>query len=929
MLMMTWMITPLEAQTILNGRVFDQQTGESLPGANVIIQQEGIGTVTDLDGEFKLETHSTLPLKLRISYIGYDTVIIEITDANKIHRINLSSGIRLKSAIIRENRITEKQKESPYEMGSMDAIAIKQNASSDYYSGAEILPGVQKTTAAFGFNILNTRGFNSTSPVRTLQLIDGMDNQAPGLNFSLGNFLGVSELDLLKIEIIAGATGAYYGPAAFNGVINMETKNPFHTPGFSGLIRLGERNLFESAIRFADVITNKKGIDVFAYKMNLYALKANDWEADSEEPITDSEVDNSNPGGFDAVNIYGDAYYARNDYEDPSCSDEYLYPGLGIFYRHGYKEVDLVDYDTKNYKANVALHLRTHPSLVGESPVFILSSAFGAGTTVYQGDNRFSLRDIQFFQNKFEYSKLNKFYLRAYHTFENAGRSYDPYFTALRLQELSKTNENWNKAYTNYWFDDGNIPEKMKSLGYPQVMGTWPETITFDCDSAQQWLIHYADSLTKWHDLATIFADTATDPGGLMDYLVPGTNQYDSAFQSITTKFNNEEGGTRFFDKSSLIHLGGEYIFNPVFLSEWRVGGNYRMYSPRSQGTIFSDTAGTRIHIHEIGAYTGIKKKFLDQKLIGSATIRFDKSKNLDWVISPAASLIYHPSKGETYLRVSYSSAVRNPTLVDQYQYLNVGPAILAGHIDQVDSLITEDSFKDYLMYGGHHLLDYFSIDAIRPERVRTIEIGIKTKFKKKVYADLTYYRNSYKDFLGYLIALTADIDTNAPFPSFDNLQVYRYSANTNNTVTTQGFSVAVNYYLSNTITLSGNYSYNALRKTVNEDPIIPAYNTPEHKINLGISGWEMKLTNSPLLRHVGFSINYKWVEGFRFEGSPQFTGYVPTYGVLDAQVNVRIEKINTTFKVGASNVFDHQHIETYGGPKTGRHTYISAAYNF
>lgn len=78
---------------------------------------------------------------------------------------------------------------------------------------------------------MNTRGFNSTSPVRTLQVIDGVDNQSPGLNFSLGNFLGASELDVINQEIVVGASSAYYGPGAFNGVISMTTKDPFKYQG--------------------------------------------------------------------------------------------------------------------------------------------------------------------------------------------------------------------------------------------------------------------------------------------------------------------------------------------------------------------------------------------------------------------------------------------------------------------------------------------------------------------------------------------------------------------------------------------------------------------------------------------------------------------------------------------------------------------------
>src|SRR3954471_12671236 len=113
------------------------------------------------------------------------------------------------------------------------------------------------TTASLGFTVINTRGFNSTSPVRSLQIIDGVDNQSPGLNFSLGNFLGSSELDVLKVDMIAGASSAYYGPNAFNGVISMVTRSPFIRPGLEVSLKVGERNLKETAVRWAQAFKNK------------------------------------------------------------------------------------------------------------------------------------------------------------------------------------------------------------------------------------------------------------------------------------------------------------------------------------------------------------------------------------------------------------------------------------------------------------------------------------------------------------------------------------------------------------------------------------------------------------------------------------------------------------------------------------------------
>ena len=127
-----------------------------------------------------------------------------------------------------------------------------------------------------------------------------------GLNFALGNFLGASELDLIKVEIVSGASSAFYGPNAFNGVISMQTKDPFLFPGFSASVKMGERFLNEYAIRYAQVFKDKNGKDRFAYKLNLAYMNADDWVADNSSSVADLETDENNPGGYDAINKYGD-----------------------------------------------------------------------------------------------------------------------------------------------------------------------------------------------------------------------------------------------------------------------------------------------------------------------------------------------------------------------------------------------------------------------------------------------------------------------------------------------------------------------------------------------------------------------------------------------------------------------------------------------
>ncbi|NNE28339.1 MAG: TonB-dependent receptor plug domain-containing protein, partial [Saprospiraceae bacterium] len=630
----------LVAQNTLRGKVIDSTNGEPLIGASVLVDGTTEGTVTDFDGNFEFKTESPFPVTVMISYVGYEELPLTINDENAV-KINLEEiGFTTETVEVTGQRISEKQKSAPLTVESLDVLAIKETPADNFYDGLGALKGVDLTAASLGFKVINTRGFNSTSPVRSLQIIDGVDNQAPGLNFSLGNFLGSSELDVLRVDIIQGAASAFYGPSAFNGVISMETKNPFYSKGLGAFVKAGERNMVNGALRWADAFNNKDGHPFMAYKMNFSYLRADDWEAKNYDAVDDTDSPTGNPGGWDRVNSYGDEYFSLGDFSD-TLNVRTDRAGLGIFHRQGYNEIDVVDYDTRNIKANLAVHFRTNPSKDFESPELILSSSFGTGTTVYQGDNRFSLRNILFFQNRLEFRKKDKYFIRAYATHEDAGDSYDPYFTALELLNRAKTNENWYQDYTEYWRN--NIYGQMLEGGIPKPETAPPPIfVTFDEEGAFQWLADNQIELTQWHAEAAAVANQE-DPlvPDDTDFFVPGSDRFKSAFDSLIS-LKNTEGGTRFYDKSALYHVHGEYNFETPFMDNIKVGANYRLYNPKSEGTVFKDTADVTISNSEVGFYLGLQKDFTRKfKLTG--TVRLDKNENFDLLVTPAASLVYSP----------------------------------------------------------------------------------------------------------------------------------------------------------------------------------------------------------------------------------------------------------------------------------------------
>lgn len=930
------------AQTTLSGTVKDNNSGEALAGARVLLPSARAGAMTDDDGRFSFQVSLEPPFTLVVTYFGYDTTRYEVTRTDRPLDITMSQGnTTLEEVEILGSYAQERQKQSPLTVESMSLNAIKETPAANFYDGIGHLKGIDLASASIGFKVINMRGFNAAAPIRSLQIIDGVDNQAPGLNFSLGNFLGASDLDVEAVDLVVGASSAYYGPNAFNGVISMRTKDPFVHKGLSAMVKVGERNLIETAVRYAGVLQNKNGEDKLALKLNAYFLDVNDWVANNYDPVTDARTGRDNPGGYDAVNRYGDEF----SLSQMGSTAQVIYPGLKRVFRTGYEEPDLVDYDTRNIKASASLHYKLSRKVEA-----IFDNRFAAGTTVLQGDNRYSLRDILFFQHRLEVRQRDKFFVRAYMTREDAGNSYDAYFTALRLQERVKSNNQWATEYTNYWaglstFNPYYVPPtngvggmrgRVRALeGFP------PQTFPYDYARADQVLAANADSLFRWHALARRYADNYLFP-----LIQPGTRAYDSIMQVIT-RTPIVDGGTRLIDRSALVHLHGEYRWKGMdsdFLPDWldvTAGANARQYRPYSGGNIFQDTVryvyetlpdGRQIKVDstvkwirnfEYGVYAGAEARAINDRLKINGTLRVDKNQNFRYIPSFAFSGVYTANEKHTF-RFGLSAALRNPTLQDQYLGYNVGRAILLGNINGVNNLADTASFRNYLEteVKDSSIVDYFDVAPIQPERVRTLEVGWRANLTKKLYMDAGYYFSWYTDFIGYMIGV--DVVFSPVFP--DQLiaaQVYRVAANARERVTTQGFSLGLDYFFDEKFKLSGNYSWNVLN-TQSDDPIIPAFNTPQHKFNLSFSGRELDFWK---IKHAGFAVNYKWVDEVFFEGSPQFTGLIPSYGLVDVQLNKNYPKPKLNFKLGASNVLNNAVFQIYGGPRVGRLAYFAITY--
>ena len=175
------------AQTSISGSVKDNKN-EPISGANVKVSGDSAGTVTDSDGNFNLSTSKKPPFNIEISSVGNGSKKVAITSNNQKVSVALTAEEnKLDEIVVSASRTPERVLESPVTIERMNLQQIKNTTAATYYDGLENLKEVHFNTSSLSFKSINTRGFATIANTRFLQLVDGMDNSSPALNFPLGN----------------------------------------------------------------------------------------------------------------------------------------------------------------------------------------------------------------------------------------------------------------------------------------------------------------------------------------------------------------------------------------------------------------------------------------------------------------------------------------------------------------------------------------------------------------------------------------------------------------------------------------------------------------------------------------------------------------------------------------------------------------------
>lgn len=914
------------AQNSISGVVTDD-SGLPLPGATIKITGESTSTLSDAAGNFSMKPTQQPPFTLQISSVGFASQSIEVASlAEKVAVQMLKEEVNLDEIVVSASRTPERILESPVTIERMGMKEVKNTSSATFYDGLENLKEVHFNSSSLSFKSINTRGFATVANTRFLQLVDGMDNSSPALNFVLGNLIGLSELDVQSVELLPGASSALYGANAFNGILFMNSKSPFDYQGLSFYARYGKTNqklagtndYYDFGIRAAHAFS-----DVFAAKANFTYLRATEWVAGDERSMTNGGIGHDVNQNYDGLNIYGDEVTT-------------FIPNVGQVSRTGYFEQDINDNSIESVKADFSLHFKP----MKDDFEIILQHKLGLGNTIYQGANRYRLENFIMQQSKIEIKNRN-FFVRGYMTTENAGDSYDMRFAAWNVNRAWKSDQEW---FTNY------------ATAYQLAGATGVATTT-----QQQAAIgrQYADYNVLPTGLAGL-PQFATAPTGGPRFM-PGTTQFNEALATVIQNPDLTQGA-RFIDHSKLYHADANYNFKELTdVVEVQVGGSFRTYELNSEGTIFTDYDGA-IKYDEYGIYTQAQKKFMQDRLKFTGSLRYDKSQNFDGQFSPRVSLVYSAGERKNHnFRVSFQTGFRNPTTQDQYIGLDLGPFALIGsaedNLDRYTETMNVSAAGQALGYAptvnlsgrSAYLSDVYSVPSVqrfslsqnpadleivniklvKPEQVKAFEVGYKTVLENGLSVDMNAYYNIYNDFMSTSRVITpyygivgADLTNPEVMRGLQALgngdrRVYQVYTNTTEDVTSLGFGIGLNKKVYDDFELGINYNHAQFEFDQAKDPsFIAGFNTPKHRVKASFG-------NQKLFKNFGFNLNARWSDEYLWQSSFA-DGMIPSVTVFDAQMNYAVPAIKSVFKVSASNLFGNDYLQVIGAGRIGQQYLVS-----
>jgi outer membrane receptor protein involved in Fe transport len=304
-----WLLNPILSQQKISGKVLDQ-SNVPLIGASIAVTGTSIGTVTDFDGSFEL----TVPEKtksIEISYTGYLSQVITITNQTQLTIILAENILQLQDVVVTANKKTQSLQSVPMAITALSPVQIRRSGAKEFRDYATGIPNLSYGTQG-------SDGGGRYSNEISIRGITGINTTAMYLDETpLPESIDPNLSDIARVEVLKGPQGTLYGSATMGGAIKVVSNkpNPLQTEGSFGVTG--------STVAEGDFNYKLNGVYnlPLSKKLAFRAAAYYDFESGVYDRVVNKDIEVINAVPRFTEDFYGDEIDAPSD-GCPNCSLE-------------------------------------------------------------------------------------------------------------------------------------------------------------------------------------------------------------------------------------------------------------------------------------------------------------------------------------------------------------------------------------------------------------------------------------------------------------------------------------------------------------------------------------------------------------------------------------------------------------------------------
>jgi len=247
---MAFMVFTVQAQ--ITGTVVDADSGDPLIGASVLIVGTSVGTITDVNGSFNITNPSEANAQIEISYLGYQTIILDVTaGANDLGQISVRPGFAgLEEVVITGIVDIARDRRTPVAVSTIRAKDIAKIGNQELPELLNATPSVYATKSGGGYgdSRINIRGFDQ---VNTAVLINGVPvNDMENGRVFWSNWAGLADVTT-AMQVQRGLGSSKLAISSVGGTINILTKTTDKKRGGSVSAAVGNDGYLKTLLSYS------------------------------------------------------------------------------------------------------------------------------------------------------------------------------------------------------------------------------------------------------------------------------------------------------------------------------------------------------------------------------------------------------------------------------------------------------------------------------------------------------------------------------------------------------------------------------------------------------------------------------------------------------------------------------------------------------